>query len=371
MRITQVDTYLYSLPFDRPITNGLYTYTSTDLTFAQVRTDAGIDGVGFVHGTQIVYAAVRDMAPRIIGTDPWRYENLWAQLYAPKVYGRKGLATRAISCVDIALWDILAKRAEVPLYKMLGGHAPKVPFYVAGGYYETGKGLDELAFELSGYVERLGARAVKMKVGGMPIDDDIDRIRTAREAIGTDVKLLIDANNAYRRHEAAQLMRRAERYDLYWFEEPVGPDDLDGSRFLRDMGLISIAAGENEYTRWGFRDMAMSSAADIWNTDAQVLGGVTEWRKVAAIAQAFDIPIAPHGDQELHVHLVASAPNGLIVEYYDDNTNPLRRKLFGESALVTTGGYVEIGETPGIGVNVDFEKTATLCVAHDRFRDRL
>ena len=142
----------------------------------------------------------------------------------------------------------------MPLYKMLGGFRDRVPTYIAGGYYEEGKGLKELQQEMQDSVE-MGARAVKMKIGAVPIREDVERVKAVREAIGPDVKLLVDANCAYRAYEAIQLARRIEEYDIFWFEEPVAPDDYEGHRKLAEATIIPIATGENEYTRYGFRDL--------------------------------------------------------------------------------------------------------------------
>ena len=153
---------------------------------------------------------------------------------------------------------------------------------------------------------RMGAKAVKMKVGAVPIAEDVARVRVAREAVGPDVKLMVDANCAYRYYEAIQLAKRIEEYDIFWFEEPVAPDDYDGHRKLAQATSIPIATGENEYTRYGFRDLIKHECAAILNADAKILGGVTEFMKVAALAQANDLDIAPHGSQDIHVHLVAA-----------------------------------------------------------------
>src|SRR6476469_9490039 len=199
-------------------------------------------------------------------------------MWIPKLIGRRGLTTRAISGIDIALHDLRAKVAGLPLYKMLGGYRNRMPTYIAGGYYEEGKGLRELQQEMYDNVE-MGAKAIKMKVGAVPIREDVERVKAVREAIGPDVKLLIDANCAYRYYEAIQLAKRVEDFDVYWFEEPVAPDDYDGHRKLAEQTSIPIATGENEYTRYGFRDLIAHNSAAILNADAQILGGVTEFMK--------------------------------------------------------------------------------------------
>ena len=175
-------------------------------------------------------------------------------MWMPKLIGRRGLTTRAISAIDIGLWDIRAKVAGMPLYKLLGGFRDRVPTYIAGGYYEEGKGLKELQQEMLDNVE-MGARAIKMKVGAVPIREDVERVKAVREAIGPDVKLLVDANCAYRYYEAIQFARRIEEYDIFWFEEPVAPGRLRGAPQAGGGDRIPIATGENEYTRYGFRDL--------------------------------------------------------------------------------------------------------------------
>jgi L-alanine-DL-glutamate epimerase-like enolase superfamily enzyme len=209
----------------------------------------------------------------------------------------------------------------------------------------------------------MGARAVKMKVGAVPIREDVARVRAVREAIGPDVHLLVDANCAYRHHEAIQLARRIEDFDVYWFEEPVAPDDYDGHRKVAAATSIPIATGENEYTRYGFRDLIAHDAAAILNADAKVLGGVTEFMKVVALAQAHDLQIAPHGSQDIHVHLVAAIANGLILEFYRDSVDPMWGQVYRETLRLNDDGTVSPPEVPGIGVEPNYEALAPYRIA--------
>src|SRR5262249_6201011 len=289
--------------------------------------DEGINGLGIGAASGIAGAAIDSLKGLLVGQNPLDHEKLWHALWVPKLIGRRGITIRAISTIDIALWDLKAKVAGMPLYRLLGGYAERVPTYIAGGYYEEGKGLPELAREMEENVE-LGAKAVKMKVGAVSIAEDVARVRAVREAVGPDVKVMVDANCAYRYYQAIQLAKRIEEFDVYWFEEPVAPDDYDGHAKLAAQTSIPIATGENEYTRYGFRDLIAHSAAAILNADAQILGGVTEFMKVAALAQAHDLDVAPHGDQNVHVHLVSAISNGLIVEYYRDTVDPMWRKMY-------------------------------------------
>ena len=198
---------------------------------------------------------------------------------------------------------------------------------------------------------RMGAKAVKMKIGAVPIAEDVARVRVAREAVGPSVKLMVDANCAYRYYEAIQLAKRIEEYDIFWFEEPVAPDDYDGHRKLALATSIPIATGENEYTRYGFRDLIRHECAAILNADAKILGGVTEFMKVAALAQANDLDIAPHGSQDIHVHLVAAISNGLILEFYRDTVDPMWGRVYRHTLTLNDDGTVSPPNVPGIGAD--------------------
>ena len=362
MKITGIAVQEYRWPRARPITNGKHTYTHVNYALIKITTDAGIIGNGLGHGGGIERATVEHLTPLLLGEDPIDVERLWHKMWVPKLIGRRGMTTRTISAVDIGLWDIRAKVAGLPLYKLLGGYRDRVPAYIAGGYYEEGKGLPELAAEMEANVG-MGARAVKMKVGGVPIAEDVARVRTVRKAVGPDIKLLIDANCAYRAYEAVQLAKRVEAFDVFWFEEPVAPDDYEGHRRVAQATSIPIATGENEYTRYGFRDLIRYEAAAILNADAKILGGVTEFMKVAALAQAHDLDIAPHGSQDIHIHLVAAIANGLMLEFYRDTVDPMWGRIYRNTLSLNADGTVSPPDSPGIGAEVNEDVLAQYRIA--------
>ena len=353
MKITSITTETYEWPRQKPIRNGKHTYTHVGLTLIKIETDEGITGIGLGGGNVVERATIQRLTPKLVGEDPIDCERLWHTMWVPKLIGRRGFTTRAISAIDIGLWDIRAKVASLPLYKMLGGYRNLVPAYIAGGYYEEGRGLKELAQEMESYVE-MGARAVKMKVGAISIREDVQRVKAVREAIGPDIKLMVDANCAYRSYEAIQFARRVEEYEPFWFEEPIAPDDYDGHRRIAETTTIPIATGENEYTRYGFRDLIATKAVPILNVDAKHVGGITEFMKVVALAQAHDLDIAPHGSQDIHVHLVAAIANGLILEFYPDTFNPLRREMYNSVLELNEDGTVSPPDTPGIGIDPNY-----------------
>ena len=200
----------------------------------------------------------------------------------------------------------------------------------------------------------MGARAVKMKIGALSIREDAERVRAVREAVGPDVKVMVDANCAYRYYEAIQLAKAIEDYDVFWFEEPIAADDYVGHRKIAAMTTIPLATGENEYTRYGFRDLIAQEAVAILNADAKILGGVTEFMKVAAYAQAHDIDIAPHGSQDIHVHLVAAISNGLILEFYRDTVDPMWGQIYTHTLTLNDDGTVSPLDVPGIGADPNY-----------------
>ena len=342
MKVTDVKMECYRWPRKTPIRNGRYVYPTSGLEVVKIETDEGVTGV-------------------VVGQDPFDTERVWDDMWQPKLVGRRGITTRIISGIDVALWDLKGKLAGRPVYKLLGGFTDKIPVYIAGGYYEEGKGLEQLAAEMETALAT-GAKAVKMKVGGVPINEDVERVRVVRDTIGPDVKLMVDANNAYRYYEAIEIARKIEGYDVFWFEEPVNPDDYEGHRLVSRATTIPIATGENEYTRYGFRDLIERRAAAIVQPDALIMGGVTEFMKVAALAQSHDLPIAPHGTQDVHVHLVTAIPNGLILEYYSTSTDPLQGEIFLEN-LEVEDGYVRPPDRPGLGIEPNEEVLSRYRVA--------
>ncbi|MCY3801503.1 MAG: mandelate racemase/muconate lactonizing enzyme family protein [Chloroflexi bacterium] len=354
MKITDITLESYEWPRPKPIRNGMFVYYNVRLDIVTVHTDEGLKGVGIGSGAPGWDAVIESLKPGVVGQDPINVERIWHQLWVPKLTGRRGYETRVISAIDIAIWDLIGKITDQPVYKLLGGFADRIDVYIAGGYYEEGKGLAELADEMESNLE-LGARAVKMKIGGESMSVDVERVKTAREAIGPDIKLMVDANNAYRHHEAIAIAKRIEEYDIFWFEEPCGADDYDGHARVVAATSIPIATGENEYTRYGFRDLIQHRAASILQPDANIMGGVTEFRKVADLAAAYDLAVSPHGSQDVHIHLVTGTPTGLILEYYRDTVDPMWDTKFKETLRLDADGMLAPPDRPGFGFEPNYE----------------
>ena len=359
MRITEVRSLLVRIPLERPVRIATREVRGLEFVLTFVKTDDGRQGVGYTYagtvGGTMVRAAVDDvLAPVLVGGDADLIEHHWAAMFQQGLLvGRRGALLRAISALDIALWDLAAQRANLPLYRLLGGFQAEVPAYASGGYYREGKGTTGLAQEMERYL-RAGFDAVKIKVGGVSIEEDALRVKAARDAVGPGVRLALDANNAYKSvAEARRAARAFEPYDIWWFEEPLAPDNIPGHAELAAAISIPVATGEIHASRWDFRDLIVGKAAQILQPDAGVLGGVSEWLKVAHTAASFDLPVAPHWHADLHIHLVGAVANALTVEYFflEEDIYNFERIL--AERIVTSGGRIRIPDRPGLGLVLD------------------
>ena len=285
MKVRDVENMLVRVPLGRPVSMSTRTFTARDFNVVRLTTEDGITGVGYARGGELVRAAVEhELRPLLLGRDALATEIFWEDVWRETgLVGRQGALLRALSAVDIALWDIKAKAAGLPLFRLLGGADPSVPAYVSGGYYRDGQTEQELAYEMAGYVER-GFRAVKIRVGRLKLRDDVRRVAAVRAAIGDDVDLMVDANQAYRSSaEAIAAGRAFAEQGVRWLEEPLGPEHLAATADVAAALDLPIAGGEVESTRWAFRDIIERKALDILQPDVTVVGGISEWLKVAAV----------------------------------------------------------------------------------------
>lgn len=350
MKVTGVHVLSFDLGgLERPYRNSIITTSRKVVTFVEVETDEGEVGRAFASEREApaIEGPIRD---RILGEDPLNAARLWHAMFTgwrkPVV---KGNAISAIGAVDNALWDLRGKILGLPAYRLLGGFRDTVPAYAAGGYYEDGKGVAGVVAEMERFVAA-GYQAVKMKVGGAALREDVERVRAVREAIGPDIDLMVDANNAWDAAEAVRFGRAVERYDIAWFEEPCWADDLVGAAEVCRALDMPVASGENEFTRWGCRDLVEQRAADIVQADPHTAGGLTEWVRIAAIASAHHVPVAPHGNHWLGAHAAAAVDNGMVVESYA-RLQAWQDDFFAPWQL--EGGELVLPSAPGLGIEVD------------------
>jgi L-alanine-DL-glutamate epimerase-like enolase superfamily enzyme len=358
-RIVSVEARTVHIPLRHATAFARRQVTSRDYSLVKIRTEDGIEGIGHCYaghsGGNVVTTAVREMlAPMLIGADPNATELLWKNMYQEVLlHGRVGSVMRALSILDNAIWDRNARAANLPLYKYLGAaYENTVPAYASGGYYLEGKTPEMLGEEMDSYAG-LGFKAVKMKVGRGDVRSEEARIAAARKAIGPDVLLMLDANNAWADVPTAlRYLDRFAPYDPYWIEEPFSPDQIDNHARLAAMINIPVATGEIEAGRWRFKELLDKEAAAILQADAAVCGGITEFRRIAALADCYGVTMCPHWFHDLHVHLVAAASNGQFVEYFPDGKVFNFCEIIDRQLQVRDGGLVLPAE-PGLGYLFD------------------
>jgi L-alanine-DL-glutamate epimerase-like enolase superfamily enzyme len=300
----------------------------------------------------------------LVGEDPRDVERLWNKMFFSTVdlgnrglhmldMRNRGILTQAVAAVDNALWDLLGKIYEVPVYKLLGGFRDKVPIIAIGGYYKAGKGQDQLNDEMMHYRE-IGMAGVKFKVGRVSVAEDIRRVERVRQVVGDDFIIACDANQAWLPQQAIEFCREAEKLNLRWIEEPVRWYDQNaGLKMVRDSTSIPVNAGQGELTAFGCRDLITSGAVDILNVDATIAGGVTEWRRIASMAAMFHVQMAHHEEPQVALSLLASVPNTLYVEIFPSyERDPMWVDLPVEQPRIRDG-FMELPTGNGFGIQLN------------------
>lgn len=381
MIITDVTTIKLRYTMPVAMADAIHHMPARLLLIVQVHTDAGLVGMGEAAAysgslDSLESVVLNDLKPIVLGQDPFNVERLWQMMnHRTQQRGRRGMLLMAISGVDTALWDVVGQAVRTPLYRLLGGYRDTLTAYASAGFYAVGKGVRELAEEFGGYAAR-GFRYGKMKVGRNPeallnplhdmpaaadatvsLEEDVERVRAVRAAVGPGFKLAVDANNAWTPSLAMQFMRQVEPLGIHWLEEPVATDDIDGSAMLAQQLATPVAGYETETSLAGFRELIARRAVDIVQPDVIWTGGITECRKVAALAQAYGLPVIPHVFSSAlasvaNMHFIASIPNGGLLEW-DQNPNPLRTELLEEPLAVDADGNVRLPERPGLGVTLN------------------
>lgn len=387
MKITAIKAFWLQVPIpeDKASVSDFGRNISFNTTLVRVESDEGLVGYGEAKATvgsvgnqrALVATIEQELAPLLIGQDPRNVARLWELMYNGSrahyalsrgrvfpILGRRGITIAGISGIDMALWDILGQSLRAPVHQLLGGKChDRLPAYASGGWASE-KGIGE---ELLGYIKKGGFKAVKMRVGVMDGDvaTSVRRVRAARQALGEGIELMVDAHGTYSVAEAKRFCREAADYRLAWFEEPVTADNKQGCAEVRASTDISIAAGESEFTRFDFRDLVDLRAVDIFQPDLAICGGITEGLRIAALADAYQIGLAPHmwGGALMFsagLQLCAVSPSAFIIEY-SLLPNPLQSELVAEPIAVESG-QIAIPDRSGLGVTIndDFVKKYTV-----------
>ena len=322
MKINSIKSHVLRYELDKELGYSQQYYKHRTAHLVEVQTDEGIIGWGECFGPGNIalankYIVEKVIQPLIIGEDPINKEYIWHKVYnLLRDSGQKGMPIQALSGIDIALWDILAKKAKLPLYQLLGGKTNnKIPVYGYGMMLQkkTVEELCELFKKEANQIKEKNFKAMKMKVGLGP-KDDLKLVSAVREAIGDNFKLMVDANHAYNKNDALYVGRGLDEMDIYWFEEPVAPEDYDSYKELKEKLKTNIAGGEAEFTKYGWNQLIKNNCIDIAQPEVCGLGGITEYLKISALAQANFIPIVNHVwgsalSVAVNLHLLTSLPD--------------------------------------------------------------
>jgi L-alanine-DL-glutamate epimerase-like enolase superfamily enzyme len=369
--IAKVEAITARVPVAIPTAMSTRALPHRDYTLVTVSDSDGRSGTGYTYagtsaGAWVTRAVNELLAPHAMGKPARGIGDLSAQLAQEfLLVGRRGGIIRALSALDIALWDLWGQTAGVPLRTLLGSARRTVPAYASGGYYRPGDAVQNVRDEVARQRAR-GYSDYKMKVGGVPLREDVARVAAAREALGPAGRLALDANNAYAGvGEAIKAADAFAPHDIWWLEEPLLPDDIEGHAQLAARAPIPIATGEIEATAWGFGHLLRARAAHILQPDAAVCGGVGEWLKAAHAAAAFGVPVAPHWHHNLHAQLTAAVPNGLVVEHFalDEGVYNFEELLEPATRAVVVDGVIELNDLPGIGIRYDGDAVARYTLA--------
>ena len=351
MQVDSLDTTLVEIPLPRPVGTAIHRMRSVGCVLTTIRTTDGVTGEGFAFTLDAdrlrsFDEMVRGLSPYVVGHDVRDVEKVWHDIWAAiNPTGHKGVTISALSAIDVALWDAFGRTVGQPLAKLFGGMRERVDTYASSGLW-LGDTIDDLVAEAQGFVDR-GFLGMKIRVGGPSPDDDIERVRAVREAVGRTVDLYVDVNQGLSPKQAIRLGRRLEEFDLVWIEEPVAAHDLVGHAEVRARLDTAIASGETEYTRFGMQAMLDAGAVDILMPDLQRIGGFSEFRRSAALASTRNIDVSSHFFTEYSLSMAGSIANCTSVEHIDWFS-----PLFAESPELDAGQLV-VPDRPGTGFTFD------------------
>ncbi len=355
MQIESIRTDHYRIPLPTVLSDSTHGNISHfALVTARVRTDDGLEGLGYTYtvgniGGAAVHAVIeRDLAPVLQGADPRRIEQLWEQMWWHVHFvGRGGLTAFAIAALDIALWDLKGKREGEPLWRVLGGYDPRVKVYAGG--IDLQFTLDELMQQTEGFLQQ-GFHAIKMKAGRDRLSEDVERVAVMRDKLGPDFPLMVDANMRWSVAEAIRAAQALQPYGLYWLEEPIIPDDIDGHARIAREGSIPLATGENLHSVYEFQQMITRGHTAFPEPDVATVGGITPWLKIAHLAETHNLPVTTHGVHDLQVHLLAAIPNASYLEVHGFGLD-----RFIVEPLQLVDGHAVAPQRPGHGMEMNWE----------------
>ena len=360
MKIKSAEIIAIEIPLSRNFGGSKYNVTKRCTIITRLHTDDGLvsevyNGDNRDHAREVVEIIENELAPLLIGEDAFAIERHWQRMFKAAEWNRdRKLVMEAIACLDSALWDLLGKAAGVNVCRLLGGFRQELPIICIGGYYEEGKTLADLGAEME-RLKAAGLAGCKVKVGGLSAEEDARRVEAARKGAGDDFWIAVDANRGWPVDEAVRFARLVEKYDIAWFEEPcLWYDDARMMAEVRRATSIPIDAGQSEITAAGVRRLIDAGAVDIVNFDASEAGGVTEWRRAAALSALHDLEVGHHEEAQIAMQMLAAIPNGLAVECFEADRDPVWAGLIANRPT-PKNGVIAIPQGPGFGLALDWD----------------
>lgn len=358
-KIERVQTDHFLVPLPRVLVDSMHgQMAGFEVVTTRITDSDGAEGVGYtftcgVNGGAIADILSREMTPLVLGRDASLIEAIWKNLWWTFHYGGRGGPTvLALSALDMALWDLKAKRANLPLWRLLGGYDPNVPCYAGG--IDIDLTAEELVAQTHENIAN-GHRAIKMKVGRNRLSEDVTKMAAMRESFGPDMVLMADANMKYTVAEAIRAARAFHEYDLTWFEEPIPPDDPAGHARVQTEGGIPIATGENLRSLWDFKTVVETGGVSFPEPDVTNCGGITPFMKIARLAEAYHLPVTSHGAHDITVQLLAACPNRSYLEAHGFGLD-----AYVKNPLKIKDGHALAPERPGHGVDFDWDRLERL-----------
>ena len=369
MKITRIVTRHLQRDMGNKVWNSQTRWRHKDMVLVFLETNTGLIGLGEAWTTggspqALIRTIEDDIGPVLLGADPHYLTRIWSDVYkSTALSARRGIVSSALGAVDTALWDLIGKATDTPLYQLLGAYTDQVPCYASAGLYGLDKAPADLGAEMAGYIQQ-GFRDVKMKVGGVALKEDIERVKAARQAIGpyrgSGGRLMVDANYTLDVPKALRMAKAFEPYDIYWLEAPVSPDDITGQAKVNALSPIPVCGNETEHGSDRFRELILHRAVEYVQFDIAACGGISEGRRIANLAGAFNLPCTLHASSSAillaaSLHLAASLPNLDSMEYH-----MLHQWLFDKLPEGTfkpeQGGLVRPPPGSGIGIDLHYDE---------------
>ena len=353
MKITNLETLQVEIPLDKPLITAIQRTETVGAVLVSIETECGLVGENYIFALNkdrlgVFEGMIQSLRQHLIGKNPLFVEQIWQQMWADiNPVGQKGVAISALSAIDTALWDLVGKKAGLPLYQLFGASRDRVKAYASSGLWLSAS-IDELVEEAQAFVAQ-GFRSMKLRLGKENPREDVARVAALREVLGEEIEILTDANQALTPRQAIRLARMLEPYDIGWLEEPVPAHDLNGHARVLEAINIPLASGETEYSRFGMKDILDAGAVDILMPDLQRIGGLSEFRKSAAIASAYHVPISTHIFTEQSLSIAGSAANCISVEHVSW-FSPLYQET-----MEIVDGMISMPKKTGLGFSFDYD----------------